>query len=52
MMHHETSSNATDYERQMDRAFKFMNDNGYTSVKTGYGIYYSTQRVPLVAMDE
>ena len=36
MMHHETSSNATDYERQMDKAFKFMNDNGYTSVKTGY----------------
>lgn len=36
MMHHETSSNASDYERQLDRAFQFMNDNGYNSVKTGY----------------
>ncbi|EKD31039.1 MAG: hypothetical protein ACD_77C00419G0007 [uncultured bacterium] len=36
MMHHETSSNASDYERQLDKAFQFMNDNGYNSVKTGY----------------
>jgi hypothetical protein len=36
MMHHETSSNAADYERQMDRAFAFMAANGYNSVKTGY----------------
>lgn len=36
MMHHETSSNAADYERQLDDAFQFMVDNGYQSVKTGY----------------
>lgn len=36
IMHHETAANAADYERQLDRAFKFMNDNGYNSVKTGY----------------
>lgn len=36
MMHHETSSNAADYERQLDRAFQFMVDNNYNSVKTGY----------------
>jgi hypothetical protein len=35
-MHNETSGSATDYERQMDTAFKFMNLFGYTSVKTGY----------------
>jgi glucan 1,4-alpha-glucosidase len=36
IMHNETSGSATDYERQMDTAFKFMNLFGYTSVKTGY----------------
>lgn len=36
MMHHETSANAADYERQMDEAFRYMIDNGYNSVKTGY----------------
>lgn len=36
MMHHETSANAADYERQMDDAFQYMVDNGYNSVKTGY----------------
>jgi glucan 1,4-alpha-glucosidase len=36
MMHHETSGSATNYERRMDRAFQFMKDNGYNSVKTGY----------------
>lgn len=36
IMHHETSANATDYERQLDRAFKFMKNNGYNAVKTGY----------------
>lgn len=36
MMHHETSGSATNYERRLDRAFKFMVDNGYNSVKTGY----------------
>lgn len=36
IMHHETASNAADYERQLDRAFEFMVQNGYNSVKTGY----------------
>lgn len=36
IMHHETSSSVRNYERHMDAAYKFMNDNGYTSVKSGY----------------
>ena len=36
IMHNETSGSATNYERQMDTAFRFMNRWGYTSVKTGY----------------
>lgn len=36
IMHNETSGSATNYERQMDTAFRFMNNNGYHSVKTGY----------------
>lgn len=36
IMHHETSSSAADYERQLDDAFQFMVDNGYNAVKTGY----------------
>ncbi len=35
-MHNETSGSATNYERQMDTAFRFMNAFGYHSVKTGY----------------
>jgi glucan 1,4-alpha-glucosidase len=36
VMHHETSSSATNYERRLDRAFQFMNVHGYNAVKTGY----------------
>lgn len=36
IMHHETASNAADYERNLDKAFDFMNANNYKSVKTGY----------------
>ncbi len=36
IMHHETSASATNYERRMDEAFKFMKDHGYDAVKTGY----------------
>lgn len=36
IMHHETSSNAADYERQLDRAFTYMKEKGYNAVKTGY----------------
>ncbi len=35
-MHHETTSSVADYERQMHDAFRFMKDNGYDMVKTGY----------------
>ncbi|MBD5290186.1 MAG: glycoside hydrolase family 97 protein [Bacteroides sp.] len=36
IMHHETAANASDYEKQLDRAFQFMKDNNYDAVKTGY----------------
>ncbi len=36
MMHHETSASARNYERHMDKAYRFMVDNGYNSVKSGY----------------
>ncbi|HYP28581.1 MAG TPA: glycoside hydrolase family 97 protein [Blastocatellia bacterium] len=36
IMHHETSASATNYERRLDEAFRFMKQHGYDSVKTGY----------------
>lgn len=36
IMHHETSSSVRNYERHMDKAYKFMNDNAYNAVKSGY----------------
>lgn len=36
IMHHETTSSVADYEKQLHDAFRFMNDNGYDAVKTGY----------------
>ena len=36
IMHHETSGSVTNYERRMDEAFRFMKENGYDAVKTGY----------------
>ena len=36
MMHHETSSSVRNYERHLDRAYQFMVDHGYNSVKSGY----------------
>ncbi len=36
IMHHETSSSVTNYERRLDAAFRFMKRNGYDAVKTGY----------------
>lgn len=36
MMHHETSASARNYERYMEKAYQFMNDNGYDAVKSGY----------------
>jgi hypothetical protein len=32
IMHHETGS-TRNYERHLDKAFQFMNDNGYEAVK-------------------
>ncbi len=36
MMHHETSASIRNYERHMDAAYQFMEDNGYNAVKSGY----------------
>ncbi|WP_211196212.1 glycoside hydrolase family 97 protein [Flavobacterium sp. H122] len=36
IMHHETSGATRNYERHLDKAFQFMNDNGYEAAKTGY----------------
>jgi hypothetical protein len=36
IMHHETSGSTRNYERHLDAAFRFMKDNGYDAVKTGY----------------
>lgn len=36
MMHHETSGSVRNYERHMDKAYQFMVDNNYNSVKSGY----------------
>ncbi len=36
IMHNETSGSATNYERQLDTACRFMSEWGYTAVKTGY----------------
>ena len=36
IMHHETSASVRNYERHLDAAYKFMNDHGYTAVKSGY----------------
>jgi hypothetical protein len=36
IMHHETSASVTNYERQLDTAFRFMKDHNMNSVKSGY----------------
>ena len=36
MMHHETSASVSNYERHLDKAYQFMADHGYNSVKSGY----------------
>ena len=36
IMHHETSSSVTNYERWMDTAYRFMVNHGYNAVKSGY----------------
>ncbi|MBP1618253.1 MAG: alpha-glucosidase [Bacteroidetes bacterium] len=36
IMHHETSSSVRNYERHLDAAYKFMKDNNYDAVKSGY----------------
>lgn len=36
IMHHETSSSVTNYERRIDSAIEFMKKWSYTGVKTGY----------------
>ena len=36
IMHHESSSSVTNYERFMERAYNLMNQYGYDAVKSGY----------------
>lgn len=36
IMHHETTSSVSEYERQLEGALEFMVDNKYNAVKTGY----------------
>jgi hypothetical protein len=36
IMHHETSASVTNYERQLDTAYRFMKAYGYDAVKSGY----------------
>ncbi len=36
MMHHETSASVRNYERHLDTAYKFMVENDYNAVKSGY----------------
>ncbi|MBR1666943.1 MAG: glycoside hydrolase family 97 protein [Bacteroidaceae bacterium] len=36
IMHHETSSSVINYERHLDDAYRFMVENGYPAVKSGY----------------
>lgn len=36
IMHHETSSSVTNYERRIDKAIELMKEYGYDAVKTGY----------------
>ena len=36
IMHHETSGSSRNYERFMDTAYRFMKQNGYNAVKSGY----------------
>ncbi len=36
LMHHETSSSTRNYERYIDTAYRFMVENNYNAVKTGY----------------
>ena len=36
IMHHETSSSVSNYERRLDEAFNFMKKYNYKTVKTGY----------------
>jgi len=36
MMHHETSASVRNYERHMEKAYQFMADHDYNSVKSGY----------------
>ncbi|MBQ0909472.1 glycoside hydrolase family 97 protein [Flavobacterium sp. F-328] len=36
IMHHETSGSVRNYERHLEKAYRFMKDNGYDAVKSGY----------------
>ncbi len=36
VMHHETGGSTLNYERYLERAYQFMKDNNYSTVKSGY----------------
>ncbi|MBR1870512.1 MAG: glycoside hydrolase family 97 catalytic domain-containing protein, partial [Kiritimatiellae bacterium] len=36
IMHHETSASTQNYERHLENAYRFMETNGYRTVKSGY----------------
>jgi hypothetical protein len=39
IMHHETSGSVRNYERHLDKAYQFMNDNGYDAEKWVCGVF-------------
>jgi hypothetical protein len=51
IMHHETSGSTRNYERHLDKAFQFMNDNGYEAVKVVTLDPFTYWRTPLQPID-
>jgi hypothetical protein len=52
IMHHETSGSTRNYERHLDKAFQFMNDNGYEAVKKWLRwTHFTYWRTPLQPID-
>jgi hypothetical protein len=43
IMHHETSGSVRNYERHLDKAYQFMNDNGYDA-ESGYVEYFAARK--------
>jgi hypothetical protein len=45
IMHHETSGSVRNYERHLDKAYQFMNDNGYDAVKWVCREYFAARKI-------